>query len=200
MNYPSETIKQITEFLFACNDETQIPISDLVVVLGNDFIEGTVKEIDRLYRNGKINTNGKVIFSGATGSLNAGKESEAIRMYHCAVNQFHLPKELFLIEDKATNAYQNLEFSRPIIESLGGFSAFSNILLIGKSFLARRALMGAKTLEYPMDKIYYFGTVDREGRNIGADCWWEKKESADRVMQELERVGKYTVSGYLSIF
>lgn len=199
-NYPSDTIRDITKFLFIGRNKEELKESDLVIVLGNDFIEGTVKELFTLYQNGIILPNAKIILTGATGSLNAGKELECIRMYRCATEDYHMPSELFIREPNAKNACQNFEFSRAIIEDIGGFDAFRNILCIGKAFLLRRASMYAARFQYPSTKMQYYGTVDTEGRNIGPETWWKSEEAAARVMAEIERIGKYYATGDLSIF
>lgn len=198
--YPSETIKAITDFLFIGANEDDLNPSDLVLVLGNDYIDGTIDVINRLYQKGTIKRDAKIILSGATGSLNAGKALECDRLYECAVEKFQMPPELFIKESQATNAFLNFQYSRDIINSLGGFEMFRSVLCIGKAFLMRRASMYAAKLAYPSDKMQYFGTVDVAGRNIGPDCWWENQISIERVLAEIKRIGEYGISGDLSIF
>ena len=171
-----------------------------MIVLGNDFIDGTVRELSGLYTEGLITPAATVILTGATGLLNAGSELECKRLYECAVGAYHLPASLFTLEDRATNAYENLMFSKEIIENKGGFSAFERILMIGKAFMLRRVSMYAAHLAYPKEKLQYYGTVDKQGRNIGPDCWWESPAAADRVMAEIERIGKYYKGGNLGLY
>ena len=198
--YPSETIKAITEFLFVETEHEHIDQSDLVLVLGNDMIDGTMAEVNRLYLDHKISEKAKIILTGATGTLNAGKENECDRLFKSGVSKFNMPKELFILENKATNAYLNFVYSKEIIESLGGFNKFSNILCIGKAFLMRRASMYAAKLDYPTNRMQYFGTVDVEGRNIGKDSWWKSQPAIDRVLAEIRRIGEYGINGDLSIY
>ena len=198
--YPSETIKAITEFLFIEQSKEKLEPSDLVLVLGNDFIDGTAKEICGLYHAGKIMSDAKVILSGATGTLNAGKQPECDRLYTSATEKYHMPPSLFIKENQATNAYQNFLYSKQIIMEMGGFDSFQQILCVGKAFLLRRASMYAAKLDYPMDKIQYFGTVDSMGRNIGKATWWKSEAAINRVLAEIERIGKYGLKGDLSIF
>ncbi len=77
----SRTIADITDFLFiGQSKESQLP-SDLVLVLGNDFIDGTVSEIFDLYQAGLIQPCAKIILSGATGALDADNDLECNRLY-----------------------------------------------------------------------------------------------------------------------
>lgn len=196
----SRTIADITKFLFIGQSKENLRPSDLVLVLGNDYIEGTVSEISDLYKMGIILPNAKIILSGATGALDADKDLECNRLYRCATEKYGMPKALFIKEPKAKNAYQNFEFSKYIIGDLGGWNRFEHILCIGKAFLLRRASMYAAKFDYPADKMQYYGTVDRSGKNIGPDSWWQNNDAVKRVMAEIERIGKYYLSGDLSIF
>lgn len=198
--YPSETIKAITEFLFIGAEEGGLRPSDLVLVLGNDYIDGTMEAVRRLYDKGLIKAEAKIILSGATGTLNAGKAPECDRLYTSGVERFGMPPELFIKENRATNASENFIFSREIIETLGGFERFGSILCIGKAFLLRRASMYAAKHAYPADRMQYYGTVDAAGRNIGRTTWWQSRAAIERVLAEIRRIGEYGLSGDLSIF
>lgn len=198
--YPSETIRAITDFLFVETQYEKIQPSNLVLVLGNDMIDGTMMEVRKLFLDKKISPDAKIILTGATGSLNAGKENECDRLFQSGVSKFGMPAGMFLLESKATNAYLNFYYSKELIDSIGGFDIFGNILCIGKAFLLRRASMYAAKLGYPVDKMQYYGTVDKEGRNIGKDSWWKSKTAIDRVLAEIKRIGEYGLTGDLSIF
>lgn len=199
-SYPSESIKAITEFLFLETPYESIIPSDLVLVLGNDMIDGTMADVKRLIIDKKIKNDALILLTGATGTLNAGKEKECIRLFRSGTEKYGIPKDLFVLEDKATNAYENFVYSKELIETLGGFSRFSNILCIGKAFLLRRASMYAAKTGYPSEKMQYYGTVDYEGRNIGRNCWWENPSAIERVLAEIRRIGEYGLAGDLSIF
>lgn len=64
----------------------------------------------------------------------------------------------------------------------------------------RRASMYAAKLDYPTNRMQYFGTVDVEGRNIGKDSWWKSQPAIDRVLAEIRRIGEYGINGDLSIY
>lgn len=198
--YPSETIKAITEFLFVETEYEKIVPSDLVLVLGNDMIDGTMDVVNKLYLDKKIREDAKIVLTGATGTLNAGKENECDRLFKSGVFKYGMPEKLFVLENKATNAYLNFLYSKDIIDSIGGFEKYDKILCIGKAFLMRRASMYAAKLEYPVEKMQYWGTVDVEGRNIGKNTWWKSQKAIDRVLAEIKRIGEYGMAGDLSIY
>ena len=200
MSKSNSTINAITEFLFIGREIQELPPCDLVIVLGNDFIDGTMEQVSILLKENVILDNAKILLSGSTGMMSAGKDLECNRMYDSGVKKFHLPSQMFIKESRAENTYQNFQYCKDIIKDMGGFDKFNNILCIGKAFLLRRASMYATKFEYPLQKMYYYGTVDVEGRNIGPDTWWKCDEAVERVMAEVERIGKYYREGYLSIF
>ena len=205
IQYPNDTVRAISEFLFLETPASDLGLCDLTIVLGNDFIDGTMREVRRLLDLGVIAPESKIVLSGATGLLNAGKEKECIRMFRSGVETFGIAPERLVMEDQATNSYQNLAFTKKLIEEdraafpdKRDLDSFARILIIGKSFMMRRAEMCARRLDYPMEKLAYFGTVDREGRNIGKDSWWLNDSAIARVYAEIERIGKYAGGGDLS--
>ena len=88
MNSISRTIMDITRFLFIGTPKEELLPSDLVLVMGNDYIDGTIAEIYALYQQGKIVSNAKIILSGATGAVDAGKDLERKRLFDCAIGKY----------------------------------------------------------------------------------------------------------------
>lgn len=200
MTYPSPNIKAITDFIFIGEPAERLAPSDLVIVLGNHIIDIMMGEVADLYRTGKITPDATIILTGANGDMTANQAPECDQMLDAAVNKYHMPAELFTKEPKATNAYLNMVYSREIIEEKGGFEAFSHILCVGNSFLLRRISLYAAKLGFPAERMQYFGVWDKNGRNIGPDSWWQSEVAVQRVMAEVERIGKYYKDGNMSIF
>ena len=63
----SQTIVDITKFLFIGQTKKELVQSDLVLVLGNDYIEGTVAEIFDLTKWESYCRTLKLFFPGLTG-------------------------------------------------------------------------------------------------------------------------------------
>lgn len=198
--YPSEVIKTITEFLFIGQPIENLPQVDLILVFGSEFVDGTVDAIEEIIAKKKLSQNGQIVFSGKYGSTNAGSESEAIRMADEMNKRGIISEDKIFIESNAMNCNENLAYSKPIIEKIGGFDQFDKILFIGMAFMLRRTQMNAKRLGYPMEKIYYHGLVNYNARNIAPDNWWIREDACKRVMEEVERIGKYSAKGDLDIF
>lgn len=200
MTYPSPNIKAITDFIFIGEPAENLALSDLIIVLGNHIIELMMGEVAALYGQGKITKNATIILTGANGDMTAEQAPECDQMYEAAVQKYGMPKELFIKEPKATNAYLNMVYAKEIIEEQGGMEAFRNILVVGNSFLLRRVSLYAAKLGFPAERLQYYGVWDKAGRNIGPDSWWKSEVAIDRVMAEVERIGKYYKDGNMSIF
>lgn len=201
MNYPSSTVKAITELLFLDEKIENIPYCELVLVFGSNFTTGTVDALEILMENHAIDSKSKIILSGNVGSLNKdAKQPEAVQMYEEAMKRSIFNPEMFILEPNATNCYENAKFAKDIILEQKGFDKYENILFVAKSFMTRRCMMSASSLDYPMEKIHYFGLVDSKGRNIGKNNWWLSNDATVRVLAEVERIGKYSQKGDLSIF
>lgn len=198
--YPSENIKAVTEFIFIGKPAEKLVPSDLVIVLGNHIMDIMMGEVADLYRTGKITKDATIILSGANGDMTAGQPPECDQMYEAAVQKYGMPETLFVKEPKATNAYLNMVYAKEIIDENGGMEAFSRILVVGNSFLLRRVSLYAAKLGFPAERLQYFGVWDKEGRNIGPDSWWKSEVAVNRVMAEVERIGKYYQDGNMSVF
>lgn len=200
MTYPSKNIKAITEFIFIGEPVDALTPSDLVIVLGNHIIDIMMGEVADLYATGKIMKDATIILTGANGDMTAGQPPECDQMYEAAVEKYGMPAELFVKEPKATNAYLNMVYAKELIEAKGGLDAFRNILVVGNSFLLRRISLYAAKLGFPADRMQYYGVWDKNGRNIGPDSWWTSEVAVNRVMAEVERIGKYYADGNMSIY
>ena len=200
MIYPSKNIQAITEFIFIGEPVGNLVPSDLVIVLGNHIMDIMMGDVAKLYTTGKIAKNATVILTGATGDMTDGQPAECDQMYELAVEKYGMPKELFVKESKATNAYLNMVYAKELIEERGGMEAFGRILCVGNSFLLRRISLYAAKLGYPTERMQYYGVWDKDGRNIGPDSWWHSEVAIQRVMAEVERIGKYYKDGNMSIF
>jgi len=195
----SETINAITKFLFLGKEEQELDIYDLIIFLGNNDIAGSSEALKFLYDTGHITNNSKVILSGNVGLLDQDEEPEAKRIFDATIS-LGLPENIFIIEDNATNTLENLQFSKPKAEEIQPLTSYRKILFIGKAFMARRAMMCASACGYPVDKIDFYGTVDKKGKNINADTWWQSEEATKRVLEEIRRIADYTLKGDLSLY
>ena len=189
-----DNIKAITDFLFIGENIEDLKPSDLIIILGNDNIEDIGLCFDQMYKQKKIKKNAKIILSGKFGKLDSDKPKECFRMRRELIDKYGYSKNMFTLESKATNIYENLEFSKELVN----LDEYKVITLIAAPFALRRTKLCACRLKYPIKKLQFVGINDTI-RKINKDTWFKTKKSKMRVYGELERIGKYLAKGDLKI-
>ena len=187
----NNTKEEITKFLFIGKDYECLTDYDLVIVLGNNFYKETALVLKKLYDDKKINEETKIIISGNKGTINKNiTETEAEIIYK---NLLELGLDLdCVLEKNATNVRENLVYAKEIVKNL---DEFKKVLIIGKSFIARRVLMVLVALKENLAKFDFYGIeVD-----IKKEDWYLNKAAKKRVLEELERIAKYTIKNDLKL-
>lgn len=192
----TENIQAITDFLFIENNINELNKANLLIILCNNNLKGITKSFDDLFKKEIIDKNTLIVISGNRGALDDFEGRECDNVYNILINDYGYNKEMFVLEKDATNIFENLLFSKKIIKD---FSKFDNILIMGAAFALRRVKMCASKLDYPLDRMQFVGTVNKDSINCGKDNWWMNNDAKIRVYQELERIGKYLVKGDLDI-
>lgn len=187
----NDTINKITEFLFINIPFEGLTFYDLVIVLGNNFYEENINILERLLNNKKIDNKTKVILSGNKGKLNSDINITEAEIMANIIKERGLKLNIEL-EKRAVNIKENLIFSK---EMAGDLKRYKKILIIGKSFVSRRILMCADSLGFNLNKIHIYGLeVD-----IKKDDWYRISESKKRILEEIERIGKYALKNDLKL-
>lgn len=187
----NDTIQKITEFLFIGMSFEELTFYDLVIVLGNNFYDQNVDVLEQLLVNHKIDGKTKVILSGNKGKLNKNIDSTEAEIMAEKIKQRNLDLNVIL-EKRATNIRENLVYSKEIA---GNIDQYKQILIIGKSFAARRILMCADFLGFNLNNVHIYGfEVD-----IKKDDWHKNLRAKKRVLGEIERIGKYTLKNDLKL-
>lgn len=184
-----DTISAISKLLFIDKNFNETSTIDLTIVLGNDWLE-TMDEVYKLYSKMNI---GKIFISG--GSVN--KTTPESVMFKQKAVSLGIPAENIITEEKSKNTKDNFQNLYPLIQEQIGFENIKNILIVCKTFHTRRALMTAQNF-FPESINYLFLPLPDE-REIYKENWWIKDESRKRVLEEVERIAKYTLKGDLKL-
>ena len=198
INYPTKTIKEITEFIFIGKSVEKIKKSNLVIVLCSNAIIETGDKILEIINSGKLNKTYKIILSGKYGPYFPLDQPEARKVYNYLTNEKGIDSRAFILEEESTNIKENLLYSKKIIEDI--IKNYNNITIVGKEFVLKRALLTASKLKYPIQKLQFTGIINKEGNIVKKDDWWKNKKSFDRVMGELQKIGQYSIEGDVDIF
>lgn len=187
----NDTISKITDFLFIGSDFSHLATYDLVIVLGNDFYEENALILKKLLENKHISKNTTIAISGAKGTINKDITSTEAELIYKECIKLNLELN-FILENKATNIKENLSYVKDVLEDL---NSFQHILIIGKAFIGRRVLMCAKALGYPIKKLDFYGLEVKIKKNN----WYKDETYKKRILEELERISKYTLNGDLEL-
>lgn len=187
----NDSINKITDFLFVNKTFDELSNYDLVIVLGNNFYQENANLLKQLFTSNKINNDTLIVLSGNKGLVNNNIIKSEAELIYEKTKELEINLNC-IVEPKATNIKENLLFSKTLVGSL---EKYNRILLVGKAFASRRILMCADNLGYPIDKLDIYGLeVD-----IFKTSWYQNKDSKERVLAELERIGKYAIQNDLKI-
>lgn len=106
-----------------------------------------------------------------------------------------IPEERILIEGKSTDSLENVVFSKKII--FKKFKEIPNkIIVIHKVFHGRRALMTLRK-NLSQNTKYILQLVETPSRKI--KNWWKNKKLKNHIIDEIRKIGEYTLKGDLGI-
>ena len=187
----NDTIEKMAEKQNTLLKKLEIGKYDLVIVLGNNLYKETAFALKNLYDKALIDKKTLVILSGNKGLVNADITSTEAEIINEEINKLNLKLNIGL-EKKATNTKENLFYVKEYLKS---FENYQSILIICKSYLARRALMCADALDYPLKKMDIYGISGESNK----DNWYEIPKARKRILEELQRISEYTLKGDLKM-
>ena len=179
----------ITKFLFIKDSPAEV---DFAFVLGSPTLSSIEPAIE-LYLCNKTKW---IVISGHGPVLqdNAPTEAELYKNY--AISR-GVPESRILIETRSTNTRENFEFTYDLIESQFRWKNIRKVSISGKPFHMRRAFVTACT--YWPDDLTLIMLPSDHPDDPPANSWWQTEGGRRLVVRELEAVGKYALSGDLSI-
>jgi uncharacterized SAM-binding protein YcdF (DUF218 family) len=98
-----------------------------------------------------------------------------------------VPAGNILCEDKAAHTFENAEFSLQLLDRIG--ISTDKIILVCKAYHSRRTLL---TYQYCFpDKTKFLVASIEDKRGLNKENWTTKNEYIEKVMGEVEKIGKY---------
>jgi uncharacterized SAM-binding protein YcdF (DUF218 family) len=133
-----------------------------------------------------------LVFSGGNSPTTAAifPRGEAVH-YTEHATQLGVPQSAILIEPRATNTGQNIDFSRQVLAEAG--VPVESVLLISKPYMERRAFATARKLWPQVDAVCASEplTLDEYFKSIG-----DEKLVIDMLVGDLQRVIEYPRLGF----
>ncbi|MBI2052805.1 MAG: YdcF family protein, partial [Candidatus Ryanbacteria bacterium] len=102
-----------------------------------------------------------------------------------------VPENAILLEERASNSLENVIFSKAVIKRFWGRLP-KRLIVVCKAFHGRRAIMTlrknfSKNTEYILQLVQ---TKNHKTRN-----WWQKTKNRDHIIDEIRKIGEYTLKG-----
>lgn len=156
---------------------------DIILVFGS--ITAPVYRVPRAVELLKAGRAHKIVMSGGQSD-----PPEAQLMKDAAIKLGAHESDIWL-ESKSKNTKENILFTKSLLEENYGLGNIKRMLLVTNFFHLRRCLLSMKT--YMPEEIEYSlcGVFDV---NTRPDNWWTNEKGRTRVMNEVERLIKYTRS------
>lgn len=177
-------IKSISDLIFISD---KLSKSNVIIVPGT-FRLDIVKKALEVYNEGLAPY---VITTGGIRNEEGLTESEFQKQY--LINH-GVPSEIILNEIKSTNTKENAVYARKELDNKK--IEYKNIILISKTYHARRILMTFLP-SFPDSDIKIASVID--DRNITKDNWYKDKEKTEKVLEEVKKIGEYFLKGDLSL-
>ena len=169
----------ITNFIFV--DDVISPC-DIILVPGGSHPQ-LAEKVSDLYELGMAEY---ILYSGHANPSIPNFPSEAQYLKSLTV-EFGVPHNSIICEEKAAHTFENAEFSLAVINKMGVKA--ERVILVCKSFHSRRVLSTYQHV-FPKDTTFLVASVT-DNRGLGKHNWTTKQEYVDRVMSEVEKIGKY---------
>ncbi|WP_442601817.1 YdcF family protein [Paenibacillus sp. KN14-4R] len=172
----------INKILFENLDDDGL-FGEIILVFGS--VTAPVYRVPKAVELFKANRAQIIVMSGGQSN-----PPEALSMKSAAIN-LGINESDILLEEKSTNTKQNILFTKALLEDSYGLSNIKRIILVTNFFHLRRCLLSMKTFMPDWIKYSLCGVLDI---NTRPDNWWTNEKGKTRVMNEVERLIKYTRS------
>ncbi|PWV94472.1 DUF218 domain-containing protein [Paenibacillus cellulosilyticus] len=158
-------------------------IGDVVLVFGS--ITAPVYRVPKAVELLHSNRASKIIMSGGQSD-----PPEAMAMQDAALRLGAQQSDIIL-ETRSNNTFENALFTKSLLDEIYGLKAIRRILLVTNYFHLRRCLLTMKTYMPEWIEYSLCGVLDN---NTRPENWWTNEKGRTRVMNEVERLIKYTRS------
>ena len=162
--------------------------SDAIFALGSND-KRVAEEAGRLYLEGYAP---RIIFSGGFGKDTHFSDPEAI-VFAETVIKMGVPEDDVIIEDKATNTGENIEFTKSKIEKLG--LGINSLILVHKPYMERRIYAAFKKQWPEVDFCITSPNLNYEEYWIEKGIEWRDK-IINIMVGDLIRIKEYPKLGY----
>jgi len=175
----SDCLDAITKFIFV---DDVITACDVILVPGGSHPQLAEKAAE-LYKYGLADC---ILFSGRANPCIPDFPSEAEYLKSIAI-ELGVSAERIICENKAAHTLENAEFSLSTLVNMNVKA--DKIILVCKAYHSRRVLLTYQHV-FPESANFLVAPVT-DKRGLNRRNWASRQEYADKVMGEVEKIGKY---------
>jgi len=176
-----ENTEKIAEYIFV---KPKLKKADLIFVFGGLHVEAAVKAC-KLYKRFAP----KILISGGENRTTGKNEAKELSR---KLIELGVKGEDIILEDKSNNTFENVLFSKKVIEDKIGFDNIKKISIVTKNYHMRRAIM---TLKKYFPKSIKFLPNPYKIKNWDKNNWYKNEDSNKKVISEFEKIQKYLKKG-----
>jgi uncharacterized SAM-binding protein YcdF (DUF218 family) len=177
-------IEAITDLIFVSD---KLSKSDVIISPGTFRID-IIKKVLEIYNAGYAKY---IITTGGVKNDQGITESEFQKQY--LIDNGVSPEVVFN-ETKSTNTKENAVYAREELDK--NEIDCKKVILVSKTYHARRILM-TFVPSFLNTEILISPVID--DRNITKSNWYKDKEKTEKILEEVEKIGKYFLKGDLSL-
>jgi hypothetical protein len=169
------TDEQITERLFVCEAPASAELAMVFAAATEEDLRRRTRRGVELYREGSVP---RLLLTG--GGVLARKSPEAKQMAEIA-RGLGVPESDLLVESRSSNTFENVRFSRALLEAQGLLGRLTTVLLVSSEWHMRRVLLTTKA--YFPSQLRLLCCPTTEGCN--RENWTTSPAYRNDVLQEL---------------
>lgn len=155
------------------------------------FVEHDIKPCEAILVPGgthpQLAENAAKLYHAGLGRFVVFSDASECKWFESLMIRLGVPKEAILSETRATNTFENAEFTLALLRKAG--IPHERVILACKAYHSRRALL---TYQHVFPKCTeFFVATTRDKRGLDKDNWTTKSEYINIVMGEVVKIGKY---------
>lgn len=179
------TRQAITQLIFVRDPSRPV---DCAIVLGCPSLTNMDPAI-ALYRQGFTRC---LLITGHGPTSDSEPEWARYRAYALAAG---IPDDAMLVEREARNTRENFAFSEALLAREIGWPRIHSLAVISKAIHSRRALMTARVAFPSHVTLTMQSPADDD--SIQPETWWQSADGRARVLDEVRKIGEYSLAGHL---
>lgn len=182
---PDEHVRRVEMELFV---KTPLEPADLLFVFGNRVCEDDYAAVAARMWNG-----GYFKHVLVTGGETVGMKPSEAKVIARKFVEVGIPDDVILLEERAMNTGENVEFSLPILEAAIGLPSIGSVIALGQVCTSRRYLMTLQRHWPEVRKMLH--TINWYGHPI--EEWPDVPFTRQRIMSEWEKQTLYKRQGFI---